>query len=163
MQNVFQYAADTGHVSTVRSPVSSSPAVLARGESAEEEARRNQEGLLTHAQLTRENPLIQQLYDNEYLLSPLLAGQETRLGNLTLHRLQWSFFQHEFRYANVKGIVSREHEFRYATVRIIEILHLEPTCRLPYIHGLCSSMVCTWRPLVEKFVSFSCKLGWAGR
>jgi hypothetical protein len=42
-------------------------------------------------------------------------------------------------------------------VHIIEILHLEPTCRLPYIHG--SRMVCTWRPLVEKF----CILLWQAR
>jgi hypothetical protein len=44
-------------------------------------------------------------------------------------------------------------------VLTIEILHLEPTCRLPYIHGLCSSMVCTWRLLVEKF----CILFWQAR
>jgi hypothetical protein len=45
------------------------------------------------------------------------------------------------------------------TEHSIEILHLEPTCRLPYIHGLCSSLVCTWRPLVEKF----CILLWQVR
>jgi hypothetical protein len=33
----------------------------------------------------------------------------------------------------------------------IEIFNLKPTFRLPYIHGLCSSMYSTWRPLVEKF------------
>jgi hypothetical protein len=47
----------------------------------------------------------------------------------------------------------------FIRVFTIEILNLEPTCRLPYIHGLCSSMDRTWRPLVEKF----CILLWQTR
>jgi hypothetical protein len=33
----------------------------------------------------------------------------------------------------------------------IDMLSLDSRWRHPYIHGLFSSMVCTWRPLVEKF------------
>ena len=95
MQNVFQFDAETGHLAAIRSPVMSTTAD--RGRSGDSIGVR-QQGLVTQAQTRRENVLIQQLYDNEYLLSPLLAGQDTRLGNLTLHRLGWSYFQHEFRY-----------------------------------------------------------------
>ena len=95
MQNVFQFDAETGHLAAIRSPVMSTTAD--RGRSGDSIGVR-QQGLVTQAQTRRENVLIQQLYDSEYLLSPLLAGQDTRLGNLTLHRLGWSYFQHEFRY-----------------------------------------------------------------
>ncbi len=92
MQNVFEYDPETSHITATRSPVatgiSSYPAALNGG---------RKQGLLTHAHLVRENQLIQQLFDSEYLLNPLVAGRDTLLGNVTVHRLGWSYFQHEFR------------------------------------------------------------------
>jgi hypothetical protein len=98
MQNVFEYNAETGHLSAVRAPVGAARAASFLGESGQAAGVRKH-GLLTHAQLARENVLIQQLYESEYLLSPLLAVRDTLLGNLTVHRLGWTYFQHEFRHA----------------------------------------------------------------
>jgi hypothetical protein len=92
MQNVFEYDPETSHITATRSPVatgsSSCTAALTAG---------RKQGLLTHAHLVRENQLIQQLFDSEYLLNPLVAGRDSLLGNVTVHRLGWSYFQHEFR------------------------------------------------------------------
>jgi hypothetical protein len=39
------------------------------------------------------------------------------------------------------------------------LTYLDSRWRHPYIHGLCTGMVCTWRPLLEKF----CILLWQAR
>jgi hypothetical protein len=97
MQNVFDYDDETSHITAIRSPVatgvSSHPAAQAGG---------RKHGLLTHAYLVRENQLIQQLFESEYLLNPLVAGRDTLLGNLTIHRLGWTYFQHEFRHVAIQ-------------------------------------------------------------
>jgi hypothetical protein len=66
-------------------------------------------------------------------------------------------------YTQVKSLENTIHRITFI-IYTIEILNLEPTCRLPYLHGLCSSMNSTWRPLVEKFsILLWQAIGWAGR